>query len=103
MENHPTDEEIFVRLSEIIVQALRIHSQRIKAESRILADLGAESLDLLDIRFRIERTFGFKIEQDEIIRALGKDLSIAEIREKLTIRSLIDFIRNRTGQSVNVK
>ncbi len=98
MNNHLTDEEIFPTLSTIIVEALRIDSAKITMAARLFDDLGAESIDLLDIRFRIEHAFGFKIEQDEIIHNLGEGLSANQIREKLTVGSLAEYISSRLRQ-----
>lgn len=100
MTNLPTDEELFTTLSTILVEALLVESAKITMESRIFDDLGAESIDILDIRFRIEKAFGLKIDQDELIRSLGEGLSTSEIQERLTVRSLVAYIRNRLQQRV---
>lgn len=100
MTNLPTDEELFATLSTILVEALLVESAKITMESRIFDDLGAESIDILDIRFRIEKAFGLKIDQDELIRSLGEGLSTSEIQERLTVRSLVAYIRNRLQQRV---
>lgn len=94
------NDEIFSALRTIIVEALYIDAGKIRPESRLFDDLGAESLDILDIRFRIERAFGFKIEDREIISSLGKELSNAQIRERLTVESVVQFIRQRLAQQV---
>ena len=63
-------------------------------ESRIFDELGAESIDILDIRFRIEQTFGFKIEGNELTEGVG-GLSASEIQQTLSVRNLVEYIRNR--------
>lgn len=100
MTNLPTDEELFTTLSTILVEALLVESAKITMESKIFDDLGAESIDILDIRFRIEKAFGLKIDQDELFRSLGEGLSTSEIEERLTVRSLVAYIRNRLQQRV---
>lgn len=89
-----TEEEIFARLSAILQDALRIEPVKITPDARLFVDLGAESLDLLDIRFRVDEAFGFKAKEEELIRSLGDGLSAAEIQEKLTVRSLVLHIKN---------
>lgn len=95
ISKRPTEEEISATLYSIIVQALLVDSTSIKPESRLFDDLGAESIDILDIRFRIEDSFGFKINQEHLIRSLGEDLNAAQVKERLTVASLIRYVRHR--------
>ena len=83
MTNNYTDDKIFTVIQDIIVQALRIEPSKVEPDARFFIDLEAESLDVLDIRFRIEEVFGFKISDDEIIHHIGEDLTAEEIKEKL--------------------
>jgi acyl carrier protein len=89
-----TEGEIFARLSLILQDALRIEPAKVTPNARLFLDLGAESLDLLDIRFRVDEAFGFKTKEEELIRSLGDGLGAAEIEEKLTVRSVVLYIRN---------
>jgi acyl carrier protein len=95
MTSPATENQILHTLSGIIVEALRVDPDRIKLDTRIFLDLGAESIDIVDIRFRIEHAFGFKMDQDEMIRSLGEGLSAEQIQEKFTVGSLVDYIRKR--------
>lgn len=92
-------ELLFPRLKKIIEEALMITPERIVTEARLITDLNAESIDLLDIRFRIEQEFGFKIPDGELVKQLGEDLSKQEIEEKLTIASLFAYIKNRLEEN----
>ena len=96
-----SNEEILPKLTNIIVEALRIDRQRINWEAKLFLDLEAESLDVIDIRFRIEQDFGFKIKDREIVESLGKELTSQEITEKLTIGSIVEFISQRLENSNN--
>jgi acyl carrier protein len=89
-----SEEEIFVTLSAILRDALRIEPVKITPEARLFDDLGAESLDIVDIRFRVDEAFGFSTNLDELIRSLGDGLSVSEMQEKLTVRSLVRYIKN---------
>ena len=97
MSRIPTDEEIFSTLREILSTALRVPSSSIASETGIFTDLGAESLDILDIRFRVEQAYGLRVEDGEIIRSLGEGLSAREIQQRLTVGSLVRFIQKRLG------
>src|SRR5438477_453343 len=102
MVNALTEEEIFAKLSVILQEALRVEPSRIMPESSVFDALGAESLDLLDIRFRADEVFGLKTKEEDLIRSLGEGLSASEIQEKLTVRSLVLYIKNcLQGKSEN--
>jgi acyl carrier protein len=62
----PTREEIFTKVSETLVEALNVDADEVKPESTLQGDLGAESIDFLDIVFRLEREFGIKIPRGEL-------------------------------------
>src|SRR5579864_672246 len=94
MENLLSEEEIFAKLSVILQEALRIGTTKIRPEARVFDDLGAESLDLLDIRFRVDESFGVKTSDEDLIRSLGEGLTAEDIQEKLTVRSLVLYIQN---------
>lgn len=102
MKKRPTDEEIFAALSNIIVEALLVDSAKIRMETRIFLDLDAESIDIVDIRFRMEQAYRFKINQDEMIRSLGEDLSRDQVEERLTVRSLVEYIGTRLDRQGEV-
>ncbi len=62
----PTQEEIFHKVSATLVEALNVDEDEIKPTSTLQGDLGAESIDFLDIVFRLEREFGIKIPRGEL-------------------------------------
>jgi acyl carrier protein len=93
MTNLLSEEEIFARLSVILQEALRIGPTEILPEARVFDNLGAESLDLLDIRFRVDKAFDIKTTDEELIRSLGDGWGSEEIQEKLTVRSLVLYIK----------
>jgi acyl carrier protein len=62
----PTQDEIYTKVSATLVEALNVDEDDIKPESTLQGDLGAESIDFLDIVFRLEREFGIKIPRGEL-------------------------------------
>src|ERR1700676_1544348 len=62
----PSQDEIFAKVSATLVEALNVDEEEIKPTSTLQGDLGAESIDFLDIVFRLEREFGIKIPQGEL-------------------------------------
>src|SRR5438094_3622797 len=62
----PSQEEIYSKVSATLVEALNVDEDEIKPTSTLQGDLGAESIDFLDIVFRLEREFGIKIPRGEL-------------------------------------
>src|SRR3954454_20669495 len=62
----PTQEDIYSKVSATLVEALNVDEDEIKPDSTLQGDLGAESIDFLDIVFRLEREFGIKIPRGEL-------------------------------------
>ena len=62
----PNQDEIFQKVSATLVDALNVDEDEIKPTSTLQGDLGAESIDFLDIVFRLEREFGIKIPRNEL-------------------------------------
>ena len=58
--------EIFDKIQEILVDALAVDDDEVTNEATLIGDLGAESIDILDISFKLEQEFGFKIAQGEL-------------------------------------
>ncbi len=72
------DPEIAEKVRNIIAEALALDPAQVKNESLLMGDLGAESLDYLDIVFKIERTFGIQITRGEMQKAARGDMSEEE-------------------------
>src|SRR5947207_10973009 len=62
----PSQEEIYEKVSATLVEALNVDEEDIKPTATLQGDLGAESIDFLDIVFRLEREFGIKIPRGEL-------------------------------------
>jgi acyl carrier protein len=62
----PNQEEIYSKVSATLVEALNVDEDDIKPTATLQGDLGAESIDFLDIVFRLEREFGIKIPRGEL-------------------------------------
>jgi len=69
-----TTPEIFEKLKPLLVEVLGVPPETIRLESVLVADLGAESIDLLDLTFRIEEQFQVRIEANEVEREARKRL-----------------------------
>ena len=59
-------EEIFAKVQEALVDALGVEDDEVTPEATLQGDLDAESIDFLDIVFRLEKAFDIKIERGEL-------------------------------------
>jgi acyl carrier protein len=59
-------DRILARLTTVLVQALGVDEDDVTPAATLLGDRGAESIDLLDIVFRLEREFGISIPRGEL-------------------------------------
>jgi acyl carrier protein len=62
----PSPNEVYTKITKLLVDALGVEEDDIRPSATLQADLGAESIDFLDIAFRIEREFGIKIPRGEL-------------------------------------
>ena len=101
-----SSEEIFKKVKTCMVEALGVDDEEVTREASITADLGGESIDFLDIVFRLEKTFGIKIPRGELFpeKILSNDSfvkegkmtpeGIAELRKRMPHADLSKFEKN---------
>ena len=97
-------DEILQQVQEVLVDALGVDDDEVTTEATLMGDLGAESIDFLDIVFRLEKAFGIKIPREELFPAEslmtesdlihnGKltEKGLAELRERMPHTDLTEF------------
>ena len=62
----PSRDEIFEKVRAALVDALGVDEDEVSPAATMVGDLGAESIDFLDIVFRLEKAFGIKIPRGEL-------------------------------------
>ncbi|MCO6457120.1 MAG: acyl carrier protein [Pirellulaceae bacterium] len=62
----PSQEEVFEKVRTALVDALGVDEEEVTPEATMVGDLGAESIDFLDIVFRLEKAFGIEIPRAEL-------------------------------------
>ena len=100
----PTEQEIFEKVRTTLVDALNVDEDEVTLKSRLRGDLNAESIDFLDIVFRLEKQFGVKIPREELFPESifqgdpqfvtdGKvnEAGIRELQERMPFADLSDF------------
>jgi acyl carrier protein len=115
----PSGEEIFDKVREALVDALGVDDDEVTPTATLQGDLDAESIDFLDIVFRLEKSFDIKIERGELFPEDiltdtdyvhdGKvnEAGIAKLRERMPFADLSKFeaepIVQNLGQQLTVK
>jgi acyl carrier protein len=109
-----TRDQIYEKVTGTLVEALNVDEDQVTPTSTLQGDLGAESIDFLDIVFRLEREFGIKIPRNELfpesifqgdpefvkdgkVTAKGLD----ELRTKMPYADLTEFERNPTLEGIS--
>ncbi len=62
-------DEVFEEVKAVLVDALGLDEDEVTEEATLMGDLGAESIDFLDIVFRLEKAFGIKVPREELFPA----------------------------------
>jgi len=62
-------EQVFEQVKTVMVDALGVDEEEVTPQATLMGDLGAESIDFLDIVFRLEKAFGIKIPREELFPA----------------------------------
>ena len=72
---------VFPKVADTMADALACDLEKVKLDASLINDLGAESIDFLDIIFRLERAFKVKIPRGKIVEEARGELSEAEFEK----------------------
>ncbi len=97
-------DEVFGKVQEVMVDALGVDDDEVTTGAALMKDLGAESIDFLDVVFRLEKAFGIKIPREELFPAEslmnnsdfvsnGKltETGLNELRQKIPHIDILEF------------
>ena len=97
-------DEVYEEVKEVLIDALGLDDDEVTPKSTLMGDLGAESIDFLDIVFRLEKAFDIKVPREELFPAEavlnnpefvsgGKltEMGLAELRDKMPHTDLTEF------------
>ena len=62
----PSREQLFLKIRDVLSDALGVDEDEVSPDATLQGDLGAESIDFLDIVFRLEKEFSIKIPKGEL-------------------------------------
>jgi acyl carrier protein len=106
----PTKEEVFEKVRTALVDALGVDDDEVSPEATMVGDLGAESIDFLDIVFRLEKSFGIEIPRSELFPediltnaeyvqdGRVTETGVAELKKRMPFADLSKFEANPTVQ-----
>lgn len=90
----PTAEEIYAKVRETLVDALGVDDDEVTPEATLVGDLGAESIDFLDIVFRLEKNFSIKIPRGELFpESLAADTTL--VKDGMVTPGGVEELRRR--------
>jgi acyl carrier protein len=101
-----TQDQVFERVKPCLIEALGVEEEEVAPEATLVSDLGAESIDFLDIVFRLEKAFDIKITRGELFPediftdakyiqdGRVNELGLAELRKQIPFVQLDEFAKN---------
>ena len=101
-----TETAVFAKVQETLVDALGVDDDEVTPQATLTGDLGAESIDFLDIVFRLEKAFNIKIPRGELFpdnilnnpefvqNGRLTDAGLKELRQRMPHADLTEFEKN---------
>ena len=86
-----TEEDLFEKLREAIVEVLNMEEAEVKPESMLKADLKAESIDLLDVSFELEKLIGREIDFKEVVQFVNNKKG-SEV-DDISLSDVVDYMK----------
>ena len=102
----PSKEEVFEKVQAALIDALGVDDDEVTPDATLVGDLGAESIDFLDIVFRLEKSFEIEIPRSElfpediltnaeyVLDGKVTDAGLAELKERMPFADLTKFEAN---------
>jgi acyl carrier protein len=107
-------EAIYGKVTKVLAESLNVDEDEVRPAATLQGDLGAESIDFLDIVFRLEREFGIKIPRGElfpesvfqgnsdfVFEGRVTDRGMGELRSRMPYADLDGFDHDRRLNAVS--
>jgi acyl carrier protein len=103
-------DEVFKKVQTALVDALGVDEEEVTPDATMVGDLGAESIDFLDIVFRLEKAFNIEIPRSELFPediltneeyvkdGMVTDKGVAELKKRMPFADLTKFESNPAVQ-----
>ena len=79
-------EEVLAKLKEIVVDRLNVEEDQIKPDASFVEDLGADSLDIVELIMGIKEEFDIKIPDEEAEKLTNVGEALAYVKKKLRVK-----------------
>ncbi|MDB5289208.1 MAG: acpP 2 [Phycisphaerales bacterium] len=107
-----SQDEIYKKVQGVLVDALGVDEDEVKPDAVIKDDLGAESIDFLDISFRLEKAFAIKIGKGEMMPEIANNpelaqngkvtpIGIAELKKRMPYSDFTEFEKDPTVDNMS--
>jgi acyl carrier protein len=107
-----SQDEIYKKVQGVLVDALGVDEDEVKPDAVIKDDLGAESIDFLDISFRLEKAFAIKIGKGEMMPEIANNpelaqngkvtpVGIAELKKRMPYSDFTEFEKDPTVDNMS--
>jgi acyl carrier protein len=105
-----TKDEVYEKVQNALVDALGVDEEEVTRDATMVGDLGAESIDFLDIVFRLEKAFNIEIPRSELFPediltneeyvkdGMVTDKGVAELKQRMPFADLSKFEANPAVQ-----
>ncbi len=102
----PSNEEVFEKVKEALMDALGVNDDEVTPEATLVGDLGAESIDFLDIVFKLEKAFDITIPRDDLFpddvltnaeyvqEGRVTEVGLTKLKERMPFADLTKFEEN---------
>ena len=82
----------------IVAEVLMVPPASVRSDSALVGELGAESIDFLDLIFRIEEAIGKKIPTSRWEAFVRERLPGADLSRAITTEVVVEFARREQGR-----
>src|SRR5438876_589835 len=89
--------EIYARVAATLAETLNVDTKAIHPTSKLQADLGAESIDILEIMFRLEHEFGVEIRDSDLLSPSPVEQGAARtpLGDRCTVEMIAGYVRKK--------
>ena len=77
------EQDIEQRVRRVISEKLRVDESKVRPESSLIEDLGADSLDVVELVMRLEEEFGITVPDEDL-------------QKLMRVRDVVEYIRTKT-------
>lgn len=78
-------EEVLAKLKELVMDRLNVEEDQIKPEASFVEDLGADSLDIVELIMGIEEEFDVEIPDEDAEKLTNMGEALAYVKQKLGV------------------